>query len=126
MFKKTLISLAVASSVGLTGCFGGGESGANANPDYRISNPAIDGKVWPRFNPVKGELPIPNDLIFQSDDLETVNVNEADGTFSVADSTPPVTSALNKLSGASTVAPIDIAMSGTIDASSVDGQPFLV
>ncbi|KMQ75421.1 hypothetical protein [Marinobacter subterrani] len=126
MFKKTLISLAVASSVGLTGCLSGGDEGANANPEYQISNPAIDGKVWPQFNPVTGQLPIPNDLIFQGDDLATVNVNEADGTFKVADSTPPVTTALNKLSGASTVAPIDIAMNGMIDADSVDGQPFVV
>ncbi|WP_336368036.1 hypothetical protein [Marinobacter sp. C2H3] len=126
MFKKTLISLAVASSVGLSGCLSGGGSGSNANPEYKISNPAIDGKVWPQFNPVTGQLPIPNDLIFQGDDLATVNVNEADGTFKVADSTPPVTTALNKLSGASTVAPIDIAMNGMIDADSVDGQPFVV
>jgi pimeloyl-ACP methyl ester carboxylesterase len=127
MFKKTLISLAVASSLGLTGCFDSAGSGSsNANPDYQINNPDIDGKTWPLFNPVTGDLPLPNDLIFQGDNLETVGVNEADGTFSVADSAPPVTTALNKLSGASTVAPIDIAMSGTIDASSVDGQPFLV
>ena len=127
MFKKTLISLAVASSVGLTGCFDSAGSGSsNANPNPQISNPDIDGKTWPLFNPVTGDLPLPNDLIFQGDNLETVGVNEADGTFSVADSAPPVTTALNKLSGASTVAPIDIAMSGTIDASSVDGQPFLV
>lgn len=126
MFKKTLISLAVASSLGLTGCLSGGDTGANANPEYKINNSAIDGKVWPQFNPVTGQLPIPNDLIFQGDDLATVNVNEADGTFKVADSTPPVTTALNKLSGASTVAPIDIAMNGMIDADSVDGQPFVV
>ena len=126
MFKKTLISLAVASSLGLTGCFESGETGANANPDYKISNPDIDGKTWPLFNPVTGELPIPNDLIFQGDDLETVGVNEADGTFSVANTKPPVTAALNRLSGASTVAPIDIAMNGLIDAESVDGQPFIV
>ena len=100
MFKKTLISLAVASSLGLTGCFESGETGANANPDYKISNPDIDGKTWPLFNPVTGELPIPNDLIFQGDDLETVGVNEADGTFSVANTKPPVTAALNRLSGA--------------------------
>ncbi|WP_138440544.1 hypothetical protein [Marinobacter alexandrii] len=118
MFKKTLISVAVASSLGLTGCFDSGDSGANANPDYKISNPAIDGKTWPVFNPVTSQLPIPNDLIFDSE--------AGDGTFAVADTAPPVTTALNSLSGASTVAPIDIAFSADIDASSVDGQPFLV
>ncbi len=118
MFKKTLISVAVASSLGLTGCFDSGSSGKNANPNYKISNPAIDGKTWPVFNPVTSQLPIPNDLIFDSE--------AGDGTFSVSDSAPPVTTALNSLSGASTVAPIDIAFNSDIDASSVDGQPFLV
>ncbi|MFC6685545.1 hypothetical protein ACFQGA_14455 [Marinobacter koreensis] len=126
MFKKTLISLAVASSLGLTGCLSGGDTGANANPEYKINNPEIDGKTWPEFNPATGNLPIPNDLIFQGDDLDTIGINEADGTFKVADTKPPVTSALNMLSGASTVAPIDIAMNGIIDADSVDGQPFIV
>ncbi|HDZ36807.1 MAG TPA: hypothetical protein ENH62_00665, partial [Marinobacter sp.] len=83
MFKKTLISLAVASSLGLTGCLSGGDEGANANPDYKISNPELDGKTWPIFNPVTGNLPIPNDLIFRSDDPKT-SINEADGSFQVA------------------------------------------
>ena len=111
MFKKTLISLAVASSLGLTGCFESGETGANANPDYKISNPDIDGKTWPLFNPVTGELPIPNDLIFDS--------VARDGTFRVVDTSPPVTTALNSLSGASTVAPTVIQFNGQIDASTV-------
>ena len=98
MFKKTLISLAVASSVGLTGCFDSAGSGSsNANPDYKISNPNFDGKTWPLFNPVTGDLPIPNDLIFRSDNPATT-ISEADGSFSVADSSPPVTTALNPVS----------------------------
>ena len=111
MFKKTLLSLAVASTVGLTGCFDDAKSGANANPDYKINNPAIDGKTWPIFNPITSELPIPNDLIFDSE--------QGDGTFGVADSSPPVTTALNELSGASTVAPAVIQFNGQIDASTV-------
>ncbi|WP_322003055.1 hypothetical protein [Marinobacter alexandrii] len=111
MFKKTLISVAVASSLGLTGCFSGGESGGNADPDYKISNPAIDGKTWPIFNPVTSQLPIPNDLIFDSE--------QGDGTFGVSDTTPPVTTALNELSGASTVAPTVIQFNGRINASTV-------
>jgi len=111
MFKKTLISLAVASSVGLTGCWSSGDEGANANPDYQINNPEIDGKTWPIFNPVTSELPIPNDLIFDSE--------QGDGTFGVGDTSPPVTTALNELSGASTVAPAVIQMNGQIDAESV-------
>ncbi|WP_297796711.1 hypothetical protein [uncultured Marinobacter sp.] len=111
MFKKTLISLAVASSLGLTGCFDSADSGANANPDYKINNPAIDGKTWPLFNPLLGQLPIPNDLIFDSE--------QGDGTFGVTDSSPPVTTALNELSGASTVAPAVIQFNGQIDPGTV-------
>ncbi|MFO7994269.1 MAG: hypothetical protein R6U69_08935, partial [Marinobacter sp.] len=112
MFKKTLISLAVASSLGLTGCFDSAGSGAeNADPNPQISNPELDGKTWPIFNPVTSELPIPNDLIFDSE--------QGDGTFGVTDSSPPVTTALNELSGASTVAPAVIQFNGQIDADTV-------
>ncbi|MEX2475665.1 hypothetical protein [Marinobacter sp.] len=111
MFKKTLLSLAVASSLGLTGCFDSAGSGKNANPEYKISNPAIDGKTWPLFNPVTSELPVPNDLIFDS--------VASDGTFRVTDTAPPVTTALNSLSGASTVAPPVVQFNGQIDADTV-------
>jgi hypothetical protein len=111
MFKKTLISLAVASSVGLTGCFDSGETGANANPDYQINNPDFTGKTWPIFNPLTSELPIPNDLIFDSE--------QGDGTFGVGDTSPPVTTALNELSGASTVAPAVIQFNSQIAEESV-------
>ncbi|MDX1635498.1 MAG: Ig-like domain-containing protein, partial [Marinobacter sp.] len=111
MLKKTLISLAVASSVGLTGCLGGDSVGKNANPQYNINNPEIDGKTWPIFNPVTSELPIPNDLIFDS--------VAKDGTFRVADTSPPVTTALNSLSGASTVAPAVVRFNGQIDPATV-------
>jgi len=125
MFKKTLISLAVASSVGLTGCFDSGETGANANPDYQVNNPELDGKTWPLFNPVTGDLPIPNDLIFRSDNSATA-INEADGSFQVADSSPPVTTALNQLSGASSVAPPVVQFNGQIDRDSVDSRAFIM
>ncbi len=117
MFKKTLISLAVASSLGLTGCLSGGDEGANANPDYQISQDKFSaefeakfaGKVYPLFDPAPGvsQLPIPNDLIYSK---------ASDGSYSVANpDNNPVISALNGLSGASTVAPIDIQLSGKID-----------
>ncbi len=118
MFKKTLISLAVASSLGLTGCLSGGDEGANADPEYKISNPDIDGKTWPVFNAITGELPIPNDLIFDS--------VAGDGTFRVTDTSPPVTTALNSISGASTVAPAVISFNGQIDEASVDARAFLL
>jgi hypothetical protein len=125
MFKKTLISLAVASSLGLTGCFDSAGDGGNANPNYKISNPELDGKTWPLFNPVTGQLPLPNDLIFRSDNPAT-SINEADGSFSVADSAPPVTTALNQLSGASSIAPAVVQFNGQIDEDSVDSRAFIL
>lgn len=125
MFKKTLISLAVASSLGLTGCLSGGDEGANANPDYKISNPDFDGKTWPVFNPVTGDVPIPSDL-----NLDQV---AKDGSYRVedkyertTDSDNPVISALNRLSGASTVAPAVLQFSGQIDEDSVDSRAFIL
>ena len=111
MFKKTLISLAVASSLGLTGCFDSGSDTKNANPDPKYTDPAIDGKTWPIFNPATSQLPLPNDLIFDGE--------QGDGTFGVADSTPPVTTALNELSGASTVAPAVLQTNGQLDPETV-------
>ncbi|WP_100641134.1 hypothetical protein [Marinobacter salexigens] len=111
MFKKTLISLAVASSLGLTGCLSGSDDGGNANPDYKINNPDFTGRTWPIFDPLAGNLPIPSDLNFDSE--------QGDGTFGVPDSKPPVTTALNELSGASTVAPAVIAFNGRLDPDTV-------
>ncbi|MDS1311575.1 hypothetical protein [Marinobacter xiaoshiensis] len=132
MFKKTLISLAVASSLGLTGCLSGGDEGANANPDYKISNPAIDGKTWPKFNPVTKVLPIPSDLLFQPTSNAEDNPTVADGTFGdskVTDITAPDfnpgTYALGFLDGISTVAPIDIPFEGSIKESSVKDTQFV-
>jgi dienelactone hydrolase len=135
MFKKTLISLAVASSVGLTGCFDSGDTGANANPDYNVNNPAIDGKSYPRFNPVISDqfietgtaLPIPNDLLFQQTNILAKTPTTADGTFSdsAAAEPNPVENALGFLDGISTVAPIDLPFEGSIKESTVDARQFL-
>ncbi|MEP3561187.1 MAG: hypothetical protein ABJM19_06460 [Marinobacter sp.] len=111
MFKKTLLSLAVASTLGLTGCFDSGSNDSNANPSPKYKDSSIDGKTWPVFNPATSQLPLPNDLIFDRE--------QGDGTFGVADTTPPVTTALNELSGASTVAPAVIQTNGQLDTSTV-------
>jgi hypothetical protein len=118
MLKKTLLSVAVASSIALTGCLDDAETGNNSQINYEISNPNFSGQTYPVFNPVTSKLPLPNDIIIDS--------TAGDGTYKVSDTSPPVTTALNKLSGASTVAPIDIQMSGAVDAATVDGRAFLV
>jgi len=121
MYKKTLLSLAIASTLTLTGCLENDKLedeniGADANgltPEETTELETAAG-TYPIWNPAISALPIPNDLIFDS--------VAGDGTFSVPDSSPPVTTALNSLSGASTVAPIDIAMSGKIDPESIEGS----
>src|SRR5690606_40800163 len=108
MFKKSLLSLAVASSLALTGCLDSGSSSKNANPVPEFSNTPTEGRTWPVFNPIKSQVPIPSDLI--------IDQEQKDGTYGVTPNpTNPVITALNELSGASTVAPIDIEMSGAID-----------
>jgi len=128
MYKKRILGLAIASAITLTGCLddnkivdqsnAGAQQGLNKQPAVPNVPTPPDGSVWPIFNPGTSALPIPNDLIFQKDNATTTAI-ESDGTFDVADSSPPVTTALNELSGASTIAPIDIAMSGEIDPATV-------
>lgn len=109
MYKKTLLSLAVASSITLTGCIGSVESG----DDETAENPNPNGLTWPLFNPGAAQLPIPSDLNFDA--------AQGDGTFGVPDTSPPVTTALNELSGASTVAPAVIQTNGQLDPDTVLG-----
>lgn len=126
MPNKTLISIAVASSIALTGCLDDGSTGKNANPTYPIEMEQYSGKTWPRFAPIAGDLPIPSDLNFRSD-VASTDVNEADGSFQVLTDDPnPVTEALNQLSGASTVAPPVVQFDGRIDESTVDSRAFVL
>ncbi|MEA1079127.1 hypothetical protein [Marinobacter qingdaonensis] len=117
MFKKTLISVAVASSLGLTGCFDSGSSGKNANPNYKISNPNFTGKTWPVFNPITSALPVPSDLQFEQG-------ANADGTLSGSDDNA-ITNALDFMDGSSTTAQFDIKLSGSIDPDTVNATPVI-
>jgi hypothetical protein len=121
MFKKTLISLAVASSLGLSGCFDDGDTGRNADPEPKINNPEFTGKTWPLFNPVTSELPVPSDLQFAQG-------AGADGTLGgpEGDEEPnPITTALDFMDGSSTIAQFDIRLSGAIDKSTVNASPVI-
>jgi hypothetical protein len=114
MFKKAIMSAAIASTLALSGCLDSGEpntsnAGALTDPGSFSESPG----VFPVFSPSEGALPIPNDLLFDS--------VAGDGSFLVADSAPPVTTALNSLSGASTIAPIDIAFNDLVDPATIKG-----
>lgn len=116
MYKKTLLSLAVASSVALTGCIGteSGDDEVAANPlATSATNPA--GSTWPLFNPATSTLPVPSDLQF---------AGSTDGTAN-GDSSNPITNALDSMDGASTTAQFDIKLSGSIDPSSINATPVV-
>ena len=120
MFKKTLISLAVASSVGLTGCWSSGDEGANANPEYSISNPDFTGGTWPAFNALAQEFPVPNDIL-------TLSAEVQDGTMvDGSDPENPVTTGIGFLDGNSTTAAFDIKISGSLDPNQeLDARSFI-
>src|SRR5690554_1099004 len=117
MFKKTLISLAVASSLGLTGCFDSGSDTKNANPDPKYKDSSIDGKTWPIFNPATKQLPTPNDILFGQE-------TAGDGTMAGSNDNA-ITAGLDALDGSSTTAQFDIKLSGSINTETVDGRPLI-
>ena len=99
--KKTLLSLAiVASTAGLTACDISSTSGNNAvnstpvdagQPGFEASTPAVI------FAAASGNVPVAIDLLF-------AKASATDGTADTADTTPPVTTAINRLDGFSTLA----------------------
>ncbi|MEQ5817045.1 MECDP-synthase [Marinobacter sp. NFXS11] len=120
MFKKTLISLAVASSVGLTGCFDSGETGANANPDYQITDTTIDTSiVRPIYdpNPIAAEpkFPINADLILLLGATQSANYDFT----GLSGGTSPADDAVNDLSGFSTSGAFTLKFDGSLNPVSV-------
>ena len=132
MYKKSILSIAVASVLTLTGCLENNKienknDGAQTVPDPELpteidaitGQPRPDVGTYPIFDPGSAELPIPNDLIFDR--------TAGDGTFAVTpDPTNPAITALQSLSGASPIAPIDIKISGRIDATTLAGNVHLI
>ena len=128
MFKKTLLALAVASSVGLTGCLDDGSSGKNANPDYKIDDTTIDRSiVRPVFNPnplADTAVPVNFDLLLLLGASQGPNYDFTGLTTG----TTPADSAINDLSGFSTTGQFNLAFDGSLNPDSViKGQTvFLV
>ncbi|MDK9559033.1 MECDP-synthase [Marinobacter sp. M216] len=120
MFKKTLISVAVASSLGLSGCFDSGDSGANANPDYRINDTTIDRSiVRPIYdpNPIAEEpaFPINADLLLLLGATQSANFDFT----GLSTGTSPADDALNRLSGFSTSGAFTLKFDGSLNPASV-------
>ncbi|GAA0850310.1 lipase [Marinobacter szutsaonensis] len=120
MFKKTLISLAVASSVGLTGCWSSGDEGANANPDYQITDTTIDNTlVRPIFDPVLTsptfDIPANFDLVLLLGAGQSTNYDFTG--FSTG--TDPASASVSDLAGYSTSGQINIRMNGSVNPETV-------
>ena len=121
MVKKTLLSLAIAATAaGLAGCNTGG--------DYKVDTGAVTAgspgsevsRVSPIFSAGSANLPLANDFLF-------ADAAETDGTANTSDTTPPVTTALNKLDGFSTSAAIYVKFNADLDADTVvAGQTVLL
>jgi len=123
MVKKTLLSLAIAATtVGLAGCNISSVEKHNNNVDPTAVTAGSEGtkpsRVAPIFSAGSSNLPLANDLVFAINKQEDGTPGK-DGTANVSDTTPPVTTALNKLDGFSTVAPIYIEFNDALDPETV-------
>src|SRR5690554_6820313 len=129
MFKKTLISLAVASSLGLTGCFDSAGDGGNANPDYKINDTTIDRSiVRPVYNPnpiaEEPAFPINADLILLLGATQSANYDFT----GLSTGKTPADDAVNRLSGFSTSGAFSLKFDGSLNPASVmaNATVFLV
>jgi hypothetical protein len=127
MYKKTLLSITIASSLALSGCLNSGTNGKdNANAlsvstlgsANQAAATAAASVVTPIFNPAKSLMPVPNDILFEKADKVLGTV--ADGTMYVnSDKTNPVYVGIDHMDGNSTSGQIDIKMSGSLDPNSI-------
>jgi len=118
MLKKSLLSLAITASVaGLSGCNISSVTGNDqAIPESQVVHDAgRDGKVTHNFDALNSVFALGTDLIF-------ADAATTDGTANVGDDGGnPVLNALNSLDGGiSTLAPIDLNLTGTIDPTSIN------
>lgn len=117
MVKKTLLSLAVAAATaGLAGCnissVEGDNNKVDLSPVTAGSAGSTPSSVAPIFSAGSSKLPLNIDLLFR--DAAT-----SDGTANTADTTPPVTTAVNKLDGFSTTASIYVNFNAALAPESV-------
>jgi hypothetical protein len=116
MVKKTLLSLAIAASTaGLTACNISSTTENNAvdsdpvkagQPGQGTSFPAVI------FAAASGTVPVANDFLF-------AEASTTDGTANTSDTAPPVTTAINKLDGFSTIAAHYINFNTALDSDTV-------
>ncbi len=123
MVKKTLLSLAIAATAaGLAGCnlstTDKYENDISTAPIITDDSQLGVNSTWkrpdvaPYFSPATSRLPLNTDLVFSK-------AKDTDGTADTADTTPPVTTAVNQLAGFSTIAPFMIEFDGALAEASV-------
>ena len=117
MVKKTLLSLAVAAATaGLAGCnissVEGDNNKVDLSPVTAGSAGSTPSSVAPIFSAGSRKLPLNIDLLF-------ADASTSDGTANTADTTPPVTTAINKLDGFSNTAAIYVNFNAALDPDSV-------
>ncbi|WP_320820125.1 hypothetical protein [Thalassolituus sp.] len=117
MVKKTLLSLAVAAATaGLAGCNISSVEGDNnkidLSPVTAGSAGSTPNSVAPIFSAGSRKLPLNIDLLF-------ADASTSDGTANTADTTPPVTTAINKLDGFSNTAAFYVNFNAALAPESV-------
>lgn len=125
MVKKTLLSVAIAASVAaLAGC---NVSTTDKHDDsvntsfVKSADPSEAKKFGPtaEFSPAMSVVPTSIDILF-------AKAATTDGTAATEDTKPPVTTAINDLTGFSTNSTIDIPFSGKIDEATLAGNVHLI
>jgi hypothetical protein len=116
MVKKTLLSLAIAASTaGLTACNISSTADSNevATDPVLAGTPGFDAEFTAAvFSAARGELPVNTDFLFAA-------ASNSDGTASLDDTAPPVTTMINDLAGFSATASIDLAFTAPLDPATV-------
>lgn len=116
MVKKTLLSLAIAASTaGLTACniSSTGDNNTVATDQVLAGQPGQQASSTAAvFSAARGNLPVNTDFLF-------ANASTSDGTASITDSSPPVTTTINDLAGFSATASIDLAFTAALDPATV-------
>src|SRR5690554_5631704 len=117
MVKKTLLSMAIAAAVvSIAGCNVSSTDKYDNSVDLTAATAGQPGSTPSAFSPIfsaaNSQVPLAIDFLF-------ADAATSDGTANTADTTPPVTTALNKLDGFSTVAPIYVEFNSEINADTV-------
>ncbi|MGI2260193.1 VolA/Pla-1 family phospholipase [Shewanella sp. GXUN23E] len=110
--KRLFLGVAIASALGLTGC------GGDTYNDIKAETTPLIPESQMVFDPAKGKVPVPNDLLFNGTLDGTLNMpGEASGDYT----NPQL--ALGALDGWSTTSPISIALA---PAKAQDGTQLTV